>query len=104
MRAKKKLGDMLNDAGLLPEDDLQQAIEKSRKVSLRLGEYLVVKGLVKEENIIALLSDGHLLVEGAPGLAKTTAIKELADAGSTPATESTTTNNFGAGGAGTKFW
>jgi len=29
--------------------------------------------------IIALLSDGHLLVEGAPGLAKTTAIKELAE-------------------------
>ncbi len=30
--------------------------------------------------LIALLSDGHLLVEGAPGLAKTKAIKELADA------------------------
>ena len=28
--------------------------------------------------LIALLADGHLLVEGAPGLAKTTAIKELA--------------------------
>ncbi len=28
--------------------------------------------------LIALLGDGHLLVEGAPGLAKTTAIKELA--------------------------
>ena len=28
--------------------------------------------------LIALLSNGHLLVEGAPGLAKTTAIKELA--------------------------
>jgi len=29
--------------------------------------------------IIALLADGHLLVEGAPGLAKTKAIKTLAD-------------------------
>lgn len=28
--------------------------------------------------VIALLADGHLLVEGAPGLAKTRAIKELA--------------------------
>ncbi len=28
--------------------------------------------------LIALISDGHLLVEGAPGLAKTKAIKELA--------------------------
>ena len=29
--------------------------------------------------IIALLADGHLLVEGAPGLAKTRAVKSLAD-------------------------
>jgi MoxR-like ATPase len=29
--------------------------------------------------IITLLGDGHVLVEGAPGLAKTTAIKELAE-------------------------
>ncbi|MCG6867240.1 MAG: AAA family ATPase [Gammaproteobacteria bacterium] len=30
--------------------------------------------------IICLLSDGHLLVEGLPGLAKTTAVKTLSDA------------------------
>ena len=29
--------------------------------------------------LVALLADGHLLVEGAPGLAKTTAIKALGD-------------------------
>ena len=29
--------------------------------------------------LIALLADGHLLVEGAPGLAKTRAIKMLGD-------------------------
>ena len=29
--------------------------------------------------LIALLADGHLLVEGAPGLAKTRAIKQLAE-------------------------
>ncbi|TCS40651.1 AAA family ATPase [Reinekea marinisedimentorum] len=32
-----------------------------------------------ESLVISLLADGHLLVEGAPGLAKTTAIKTLAD-------------------------
>ena len=32
-----------------------------------------------ERLLIALLADGHLLVEGAPGLAKTKAIKQLAD-------------------------
>jgi MoxR-like ATPase len=35
------------------------------------------RGLV-DRLLIALLADGHLLVEGAPGLAKTTAVKELA--------------------------
>ena len=32
-----------------------------------------------ERLIIALLSDGHVLVEGAPGLAKTKAIKTLSE-------------------------
>ncbi len=32
-----------------------------------------------ERLLIALLADGHLLVEGAPGLAKTRAIRELAE-------------------------
>ena len=36
------------------------------------------EGLVKRL-LIALLADGHLLVEGAPGLAKTRAIKTLAE-------------------------
>ncbi len=31
--------------------------------------------------LIALLADGHLLVEGAPGLAKTRAVKELSSGG-----------------------
>ena len=33
-----------------------------------------------EKLLLSLLSDGHLLVEGAPGLAKTKAIKSLAEA------------------------
>jgi len=33
-----------------------------------------------ERLLIAMLADGHLLVEGAPGLAKTKAIKKLSDA------------------------
>lgn len=45
-------------------DDLAQAI---------IGQEALVDSL-----LIALLADGHLLVEGAPGLAKTTAVKALA--------------------------
>jgi len=43
-----------------------------------LSEVVVGQPLLVERLLIALLADGHLLVEGAPGLAKTTAIKELA--------------------------
>ena len=42
-----------------------------------LGEKIIGQDGLVERLLIALLADGHLLVEGAPGLAKTTAIKEL---------------------------
>lgn len=48
---------------------------------LQLGHYLNSQILGQEKLIsrllIALLADGHLLVEGAPGLAKTRAVKAL---------------------------
>ena len=37
------------------------------------------KSFLEALTLIALLADGHLLVEGAPGLAKTRAIKVLSD-------------------------
>lgn len=43
-----------------------------------LASRIVGQPTLVERLLIALLADGHLLVEGAPGLAKTTAIKELA--------------------------
>jgi len=42
------------------------------------GQIIGQENLV-QRLLIALLADGHLLVEGAPGLAKTRAIKTLAD-------------------------
>lgn len=49
--------------------DLRQAL--AREI---IGQQVLVDRL-----LIALLADGHLLVEGAPGLAKTTAIRALAE-------------------------
>lgn len=57
-------------------DNSNQTYFKSLKTHLQsriLGQENLVTRL-----LIALIADGHLLVEGAPGLAKTTAIKELA--------------------------
>lgn len=44
-----------------------------------LNEQIVGQSHLVERLIIALLADGHLLVEGAPGLAKTKAIKTLSE-------------------------
>ncbi|MBS0192745.1 MAG: MoxR family ATPase [Proteobacteria bacterium] len=43
-----------------------------------LANAVIGQSELVERLLIALLADGHLLVEGAPGLAKTTAVKELA--------------------------
>lgn len=43
-----------------------------------LSQTIVGQSALVESLLIALLADGHLLVEGAPGLAKTTAIRALA--------------------------
>jgi len=43
-----------------------------------LSAEIVGQSLLVDRLLVALLADGHLLVEGAPGLAKTTAIRALA--------------------------
>lgn len=44
----------------------------------RMGESIVGQERMVERLLLGLLADGHLLVEGLPGLAKTRAIKSLA--------------------------
>ena len=54
-----------------------------REEILRLKQYVTEKIIGQEELVdrllIAILADGHLLVEGVPGLAKTRAIKVIGD-------------------------
>ena len=45
----------------------------------QLSERIIGQEKLVDRLLIALLADGHLLVEGAPGLAKTTAIKALSE-------------------------
>ncbi|MDE1463404.1 AAA family ATPase [Spartinivicinus poritis] len=55
----------------------------AKQAIIALQEYLssqiIGQQRLVERLLIALLADGHLLVEGAPGLAKTKAIKALSD-------------------------
>ncbi len=50
------------------------------RLKLALESGLVSHNALIEELLIALLAGGHVLIEGAPGLAKTRAVKLLADA------------------------
>lgn len=45
----------------------------------QLATRIIGQDKLVDRLLIALLADGHLLVEGAPGLAKTTAVKALAE-------------------------
>jgi len=48
-------------------------------LSKRLSDQILGQPQLIERLLIALLADGHLLVEGAPGLAKTRAIQKLGE-------------------------
>ncbi|WP_257387675.1 AAA family ATPase [Tahibacter caeni] len=53
-------------------------IDTFRALRDDLSARIIGQSHLVDRLLVALLADGHLLVEGAPGLAKTTAIKELA--------------------------
>lgn len=61
---------------------MQSDTSNARQAILSLREHLrqmiIGQEQLLDRLLIALLADGHMLVEGAPGLAKTKAIKDLA--------------------------
>ncbi len=71
---------MESNAQALDSADLaQQAQQAFAQLSAQLSDKVIGQSRLIERMLMALLTNGHLLVEGAPGLAKTTAIKELAE-------------------------
>ena len=64
--------------------DIKQLNEKINKESaiidmltLEIGKVIVGQKQMSERLLVALLSNGHILLEGVPGLAKTLAISTL---------------------------
>ena len=55
------------------------AIEHFSSLKEHLSEQIIGQHALVENLLIALLADGHLIVEGPPGLAKTRAVNALAD-------------------------
>ena len=62
--------------------EITQKVEKEsvilRKILAEIEKVIVGQKTLLERMLIGLLCDGHLLLEGLPGLAKTTAVRALA--------------------------
>jgi MoxR-like ATPase len=63
----------------MSEQNSQQNTTQSSMLRLKnfINQEIIGQDLLVERMLIGLLADGHILVEGAPGLAKTRAIKVL---------------------------
>ena len=55
------------------------AAEQFKQLHAYLDQQIIGQHALTKSILIALLADGHLLVEGPPGLAKTRAINALAN-------------------------
>src|SRR5262245_4684985 len=65
----------------LPEsEDVQRAAAWVQDLRASLSEVIVGQGELVESLLIGLLTGGHVLLEGVPGLAKTLAVASLAKA------------------------
>jgi len=58
----------------------EQSNASIEQVLYQVKRIIVGQDILLERMIVALLAKGHLLVEGVPGLAKTLAVKAMADA------------------------
>lgn len=57
MRARKKLGEILVEGGLLSQDQLEKALPHQKNSNLKLGQFLVREGYVSEAQIVDLVSN-----------------------------------------------
>lgn len=56
MKKKKRLGEMLVEAGLLNEDQLKKALAEQKSTNLKLGQFLTRQSIISERQIIDLIS------------------------------------------------
>ncbi len=56
MAIKKRLGEMLLEEKLLTEEQLNQALVEQKKTGLKLGQHLVKSNVIREQELVQLLS------------------------------------------------
>lgn len=70
----------MNDTNKTTVEEIANATLLLNQTIEEIGRVIVGQKTLIERLMIGLLADGHVLVEGVPGLAKTTAIKALSQA------------------------
>lgn len=77
----------MDSSTLTPSEQLQQLAGQIKEEAVKfdqlrqeIGKVIVGQDIMVKNLLIALLADGHILLEGVPGLAKTLAIKTLSQA------------------------
>lgn len=59
-------------------DQIKEESQRFQGLALEVSKVIVGQTMIVQEVIMALLSDGHILLEGVPGVAKTTMVKAVA--------------------------
>jgi MoxR-like ATPase len=70
---------MSEQSHIVPAEAAARPYHRFEELRGHLTRRIIGQDVLVERLLIALLADGHLLVEGAPGLAKTKAIRALAE-------------------------
>lgn len=55
MIQRKRIGDLLLEAGLITEEQLQNALQEQRDLKLRLGDVLITRNYITEQQLIEVL-------------------------------------------------
>ena len=64
----------------IPTEILSKYVDQINQLRAEIGRVVVGQENMISRLLVGVLTGGHILLEGVPGLAKTTAIKSLADA------------------------
>ncbi len=66
MVVRKRLGEMLIDAGLINVAELEEALLNAKKIGLKLGQFLMTKGIATENSIVDAISQQTNIKRFAP--------------------------------------